>query len=435
MSLKNSKIFLASFLVIPLFFTGLFAGISPCKEKPPAPITLEFWGVFEDSDAYSSLIAQFKQVYPHIAINYYKKNIATYEQDLLNALAAGRGPDIFSIHNTWLPKYSDKLFPAPEGMLTSAEYASVFVDVASQDFVEQGKIYAFPFYVDTLALFYNKDIFNGAGIALPPATWEEVNAAAESLTKKDLDGNISQSGIALGASKNVNRCTDILSLLMIQSGAKMISDDKTSAAFAGSVYLDGENFYPASRALNFYTNFANPKKKVYSWNSSQHYSIDAFSEGKAAMMINYSYQIPALRAKAATLRFGVAGLPQISANASNAANYANYWGQGVSKGSLNANAAWQFLGWMSQKENMKTFLGQIKKPTSRRDLIEWQKADPDLGIFAIQTLSARSWRQADNIQIEKIFANMIDQALSDPSRIDEIVRQANQEVTILMQGR
>lgn len=432
---SQAKNKLLSVLIIPLFFTGLFAGISPCKEKPPAPVTLEFWGVFEDSGAYAPLIAQFNQAYPHITINYYKKNIATYEQDLLNALAAGRGPDIFSIHNTWLPRYLDKLFPAPEGMLTPADYANVFVDVAGWDFINEGKIYAFPFYIDTLALFYNKDLFNAAGIALPPSTWEEVNAAAESLTEKDLDGNITQSGIALGAAKNVNRCTDILSLLMIQSGAKMVSEERSSAAFADSVFLNNESFYPSSRALAFYTNFANPKKRVYSWNNLQHYSIDAFSEGKAAMMINYSYQIPILRAKAASLKFGVASLPQISAGAANVANYANYWGQGVSKSSSNQNAAWQFLGWMSQKENMKDFLGRVKKPASRRDLIDWQKADPDLGIFAAQTLSAKSWWQVDNAQIEKIFANMIDQALSSPEMIDDIVRQANQEVTVLMQGR
>ena len=431
MSTHSHSTILVSFLVVPLFFSGIFAGISPCKEKTPASVALEFWSVFDDSDVYAPLIAEFQRQYPYITINYRKKNISSYESDLLDALASGRGPDIFSINNAWLPRYLEKLSPAPSEMISLQRFREVFVDVAEQDFILDEKIYAFPFSVDTLALFYNKDLLNSAGIAVLPGTWEEFNAAVETLTKKDGQGNILQAGAALGTSRNINRSTDILALLMMQSGAKMISPDKTRATFSDAINLGQENFLPGNRALTFYVNFANPSKKVYTWNSSQHYSLDAFSQGEAALMLNYAYQIPVLRAKAPHLNFGVASLPQISQQGT-AISYANYWGQTVAKSSTNSAAAWQFLGWLAQPENLKQYLQATKKPASRRDLIDWQKNDSELGVFARQALVARSWWQSDNAAIEKIFAQMIDQALSSPSLIDEIVKDANDQVTQLM---
>ena len=434
MSKQSRSSILASFLIAPLFFSGLFADISLCKEKAPSPLTLEFWSVFDDSDVYSLLISEFQKQYPYITVNYRKKNIVSYEQELLDALASGRGPDIFSVNNAWMPRYFEKLTPTPEGLITLERFREVFADVAEQDLILDGKIYALPFSIDTLALFYNKDLLNSAGVALLPKTWEEFNSAVEKLTQKDEEGEITQAGAALGASRNVNRSTDILALLMMQSGAQMVSADKTEAAFADSVSLNGENFLPGSRALAFYTNFANRSKKVYSWNSSQHYSLDAFAQGETAMMINYSYQIPVLRAKSPHLNFGISALPQISSKGT-AVSYANYWSQGVAKSSQNSVAAWQFISWLAQSENSAQYLERAKKPASRRDLIEQQKNDADLAVFAKQALSARSWWQADNAAIEKIFADMIDRALSSPSLVDEITRDAEDQVTELMRKK
>ena len=432
MSTHSRSTIFVSFLIVPLFFSGsILAAFSPCKPKAPAPVTLEFWSVFDDSDTYAPLIAAFQQQYPYITVNYHKKNIVSYEQELLDALAAGRGPDIFSINNAWLARYLDKLTPAPESIISLQDFRAALADVAEQDFVLDGKIYALPFSVDTLALYYNKDLLNSAGVALLPTTWDNFNAAVQALVKKNEQGEILRAGTALGTSQNVNRSTDILAVLMLQSGAVMVSPDKTKATFSDAINLGQENFLPASRALAFYTNFANPAKKVYTWNSSQHYSLDAFAQNEAAMMLSYAYQIPVLRAKAPHLNFGVAPLPQISQNGL-AISYANYWGQAVAKSSANSAAAWQFIAWLNQPENSRQYLQVTNKPASRRDLLDEQKNDPQLAVFARQALSARSWWQADNAAIEKIFARMIDSALSSPSLVDSIVKDAETQVSGLM---
>ncbi len=428
----NSKKIILTSLVLPVFFSGLFAGFSPCKGKQPAAATLEFWGVFDDSDVWQPIINKFSQQYPYITINYHKKNITTYESELVDALAAGRGPDIFMINNAWLPKHKDKLIAVPETLISTKSFSEIFMDVASADFIDGGKIYAWPLAVDTLALFYNKDLFNNAGIAQPPQTWEEFNDAVVKLTQKDETGNIKQAGAALGTARNINRSTDILAMLMLQSGAKMVADDKKTAAFNQSVNLaSGESFNPGERALLYYSGFADPQKKVYTWNNLQHYSLDSFVEGQTAMMLNYAYQISSLRARSPHLNFAVAPLPQISATGKKI-TLANYWGQAVSKSSVNPDYAWQFLSWIIQPENLKTYLTATGKPTGRRDLVSWQQADQDLGIFVTQALTGKSWWQADNNAVEKILADAIDNVTENHQTALQAISEAAKKVTLLM---
>jgi len=425
-----------SALIIPVFFSSIFAQMCPSSSQQQA-VTLEFWGVFDDSNFIKSFIGQFRKQYSYFTINYHEKDVNTYEKDLIDALAAGRGPDIFFVHNTWLPKHIDKLAAAPETMITPKKVNDNFVDVVGQDFIDNNKVYALPLFVDSLALFYNKDLLNSAGIASPPISWAQFNTAVEKLTQRDSKNNILRAGAALGTSQNVNRSTDILAMLMMQSGAKMITDDKNSAAFGqSSTSANGQSFTPGEQALTFYTNFANPIKKVYTWNQYQHYSIDAFIEGNAAMMINYSYQIPVIKARSPHLNFGVVAIPQIS-SANPSVSFANYWGLAVSKtAGTKAPYAWKFIDWFSSdQENLKNYLQTTQRPTARRDLIDWQKNDEYLGVFAQQSLIAKSWWEVDNLAIETIFAQMIDAVTIKHQAPINALQTASQQITVLMQKK
>lgn len=421
-----------SILILPVFFSGLFAGISPCQETKPAAATIEFWSVFDDSDVYKPLIEAFQKQYSYITVVYKKKDIATYEQELLDALASGKGPDIFSIHNTWLPKHENKLYPAPEALVTVKKYKETFADVAAKDFIDNDKIYAFPFSIDTLALFYNKELLSSAGIAKPPETWSDFNTAVEKITKRDAKNNITLAGAAIGTAKNINRSTDILSVLMLQSGVKMVSDDESySTMDKSSSSSDGKNYKPAEQAFLFYTSFANPSKKVYTWNKYQHYSSDAFVEGKAAMMFSYAYQIPVVVGKAPHLDFAIAPLPQISKDGTRI-NYANYWGQAVSKTSKNPGYAWQFIAWMSSAENIKKYSETTKKPPSRLDLVDSLKGDQDIGVFTEQILTAKSWLQPDNAAVEQLFATSIENIVDNKIEITDAVKSVTQQLTQML---
>lgn len=422
--------------IIGIIILGIvFVVITGIGTRPTGPnqekIELTFWGVFDDSDVYEQIIADFQKANKNVSITYRKQTIAEYEKELVNALAAGRGPDILMIHNTWLPKHIDKLSPLPADILNLKDFQNTFVDTVTDDFIKDGEIYALPLSVDTLALFYNKDIFNSAGLTNPPQTWENFVEASNRLTKKDANGNILRAGSAMGLSRNINRASDILMLLMIQSGAKMTDEENTQAIFDRDVDLNGLPYAAGQTALQFYTDFANPKKRAYAWDSLMPYSVDAFAEGRTAMMLNYSYQIPIIKSKSPHLNFGISFAPQPSGSEKRI-NFPNYWAYSVAAQSKNSRAAWEFINFLATSEQSAKYLNLTDKPAARRDLIDLQKTVSDFSIFAEQALSAKDWFQIDNLAIESIFNNMIESVVLGRLTVQEAISTAADQVTVLM---
>ena len=434
-------------------------------------VEIEIWGVFDDSDAYNEAIRTYREINPFAGdVRYRKFTIDSYKKDLLSALAAGNGPDIFMINNAWLPEFQDKIVPAGV-FLQEKELRDVFVDVVAQDFLdpETKDIYGVPLSVDSLALYYNKDFFNAAGITTPPYTWDEFNAMVRTLTKIDQFGKITQAGTALGTAYNINRSTDLLTLFMLQSGVAMTDDSRKEATFDRPVSTDaGQSPQNGEDVLSFYTQFARASSPVYTWNPSQHYSIDAFFQGEAATMINYSWHYDTIKLKNSKLNFAVAPVPQLTNSAP--VNYANYWGFVVAKNKsaetprqgeqvvsneLRIHEAWQFLRYLTLPHNgtititngisgtqkqiplaidpAETYLIQTKKPAARRDLVEKQSTDSFLAPFATGNLIAKSWYQVDASAIETILAEMIDDVNRGKATSAEALRLASNRVSQLMQ--
>ncbi|MFZ2153819.1 MAG: extracellular solute-binding protein [Candidatus Moraniibacteriota bacterium] len=423
----------ASFLVFVML--PLFMGGCGTQKSATYKAELEIWGSFDDNDDFSEIISEYKKINPFIGDIIYKKvPIDSYESELINAMASGNGPDIFLVNNAWMPRYEDKVSPAPEYVINEKEFQANFVDVVSADFIgKQKEVYGTPLSVDSLALYYNKEMFNTAGISAPPTTWSEVLADSKKITKVDDVGEIKKSGIALGTAENINRSTDIIDVLLFQNGATM--PDKMNPEFNPD-YAIGKN------VLEFYTQFSRFSSPAYTWNKRMHYSIDSFYEGDLSMMINYSWHINTIKNKNAKLDFGIVPIPQISSE--KPANYANYWsfvvnknkqikqieGEPVITNDIRVHEAWQFLKFLTFKndgkfsiinyktKNKKEFIATIdpaslylektSKPAARRDLIEKQKDDPILGSFAYGNLIAKSWYKKNSNMIENVWAKAIE---------------------------
>jgi multiple sugar transport system substrate-binding protein len=453
--MKRSRLAIRLLSILPLLLSALF--LSGCgKVVPPAyRVDLEIWGTFDDSDAYQESISAYRDIArAHLGtISYRKKTPETYREDLLSAFAEGNGPDVFLIRSSWLPLFKNLIVAAPEYQFSEKEFRDTFVDVVADDLVVNGRAYGAPLTVDSLALYYNKDLLNAAGITTPPATWEELVADARLLNSVDYYGKIRQSAISLGTAKNINRSTDVLLAMASQYGLR-----NRVNGFSDELNISNDAM---KNALTFYSGFSSIGSDRYSWNADQHYSIDAFYEGNLAMMVNYSRQIDAIRKKNAKLNFGVASLPQLSGAAPS--NYANYWMLVVAKdrkapdaGSGQANfpagkyndirvhESWQFLHYLTfphpgmkvmlrnalslqssvevaiDKDPAKSYIEKTGQPAARRDIIEEQKKDPMLAPFAIGNLVAKDWRIGEVESAEGILAD----AIESVNRGEAVVQQA-----------
>lgn len=441
----KQKFFLKLIAIFLILLTGLsFTGLkcSPDQKGNSEKITLKWWRVnFDDSKDLDKIIDGFKAKHSNIKIDLKTFTFEEYETALVDAISAStaeenKGPDIISIHNDWLPRWESKLLPIPEPEkdyqhMTFRNYQDTFVQTAVDELTVQSKIYAVPLSVDTLALYYNKDYLDSAGVTQPPQTWAEFLTTTEKLTQIK-EGIIARSGAAIGTSTNINRSTDILELIMMQNGTKMIDDSHKQIMFdSGSVASSDTDAGPGQIAVTFYIDFANAQKEAYTWNLNQHYSIDAFVAGETAMMFNYSFRQKTVEKKSPNLNYGIAPMPQIDTN-SNKINYPNYWAEAVSNKTKYPHQSWQFVEYLADKDNMKSYYESTLQPPSRRDLIAELTNDPIQGIFGEQALSARSWWKPDNRQTEIIFAKMVESINLGKNTVSEALNIAQQSAQQLI---
>lgn len=450
----NKKLAIFSLLLIFILSAGASCQkVDKETQAATKPITLTYWRVFDDSDAFRETINKYQAIHPNIRINYRKLRYDEYENALLNALAEDRGPDILSVHNTWIRRYQNKLAPMPAQItmayavekgslkkeivnelrvsktLSLKDLRDKYLDVVYSDVVlDDNQIYGLPLSVDTLVLYYNRDLFNNAGIVEIPKYWNKnFQQNVKKLTRQDSVQGIVQSGIAMGTADNIERFSDILSVLMMQNGAVMMEGRQVQFNVIPST-IRNSNYNPGLEALRFYIDFSNPGKEVYAWNEDMDDSISMFTSGKAAMMFGYSYHLPVIRAQAPKLNFSISSLPQIE-NSPVSVNFANYWVEGVSKKSANQQAAWDFILFLSKEEQVKTYLEKTKKPTALRSLIKSQQEDNELSVFANQLLTAKSWyRGIDPNSAEAALGEMVSSSRQNPEKLIDFLNNGAAKV-------
>ncbi len=446
---------LATLLVLGGFGCTLFPNAQVAQKTKP--ITLKFWSVYDDADSFGDAFTAYQAIHHNVSFDFKRLTYDEYEKQILNALAEDQGPDIVSLPATWMHRFQPELMPVPQTLtlayreiqgtiqkqavtvihsnpgITLKQLANDYVDVVSQDAVMLTaqadpkmplipKIYGLPLSVDTMALYYNKDLLNRAGIAQPAGDWKTFQDQVKKITKLDQTGTIIQSGVALGTADNVERGTDVLSLLMMQNGANMTDDSGTVTFDRYPPELAGRPFPPGAEALIFYTDFANPVKEVYTWNDKMPNSLQAFENGQTAFFFGYSYHMAQIRLANPKLNFGVSSFPQIEGN--KPIYYPNYWINAVTSKTQNPNEAWDFVEFMAKPENVKSYLAKTHQPAALRSLVNDQLQDLDLNVFASQESAAKSWYHGtDAVATEQAFQDMIRQMLAgnaDPTKILEL---------------
>lgn len=398
MSLTKPQLIIFSVIaVVIIIFVLIFAGVIPgLKEKKPTQqiaAAINLWTVFDDQNFYNFSLDSFKQAHPNIQVNIRNfNNLEEYQSALLNALAAGAGPDVFMIQNGSLLKEINKLWPAPAEKYSLVNLRSHFPQVVEQDFVYQNQIYALPLSIDTLALIYNRDLFNQAGVVMPPATWEELTGMISKFVRKDGSGRFVRFGAAIGGSKKtIVNAADILDLIRLQKGSVSLSDQ------AGQ------------EALAFYIQFVNAVSPYYTWdNAVSADDWEMFISGKLAMIFGYASQFREFKNRGPFLNTLAAPAPQFSQEEKNVA-YPRYWGLGVASQSRNRNVAWDLVIYLTtDSAAVKTYLDQSQKPPALNVFINQKINDPDVGIFSRQALIAKSWQKVDAVKVSDILSEAIE---------------------------
>lgn len=420
-------------IFIGLVIAGAVPGLKKSNQNPVIKGYITLWTVGEEPRerevAWKNLLGMVNVQYP--GINIERKNFRTlseYESALQNSFGSGETPDVFMIENTTLPRYANKIVPAPSSVLSLETVRNTFPKIVEQDFAPQGKIYGLPISIDTLALIYNRSLIDQAAVSVPK-TWEDFQSVVPLLTKTDTQG-IQTAGAAFGTSQtNIENAPDILGLLMLQTGVKM-----TDAKFGRATFANEEG----ESALRFYTQFADRTSASYTWNETMPNADDFFAQEKVAMLLGYRHDIQTLTLKNSFLDIGVSEIPapiaQVTAN--RRASFARYFGFVISRETKSPDIAWIFVKALTTNEaGVGAFLSVTKEPPALRSLALLSKDDPTLGVFSRQALTATSWPQIDNRLIERTFSDVIRAINENRKGITQALDEAQDTISQAMQKK
>lgn len=417
---------------------------SGCKKKETGEVVLTFWGINDKAEVLKPIIDDFqntkKKQGVDVKINYVQKNLGSYEFDSLNMIASGKGPDIWAIPNSWITKHQNKLSPLTsllDTKLQNYEYVKDnYPGIISSENVFNNQVYGLPLAADPLVIYFNKDLLEDSAASVsndadrqllsdPPANWDDLVRISKLNTQKQ-GSKITQTGATLGTAA-VPHASDILTLLMLQFGAQMTSDDYSSATFHTNVNKFGGDQFPGSKALDFYTSFANFGSDNYSFSDSLGDAKKAFTEGKAALYIDYASFKSEIKTDNPKLNFDIAPLPQVK-QTKNPVSLISYLSYTVPNVSSQKQLAWEFVMFLTDKNNAREYIIQNQTYPIFNDQIKSSTKD-----IADQITNAAYWHNPDAEKVNKIFRDAIAQVL-EGQKTQTALDGAALEVTNLLKS-
>ena len=255
------------------------------------------WDYFEtdaQKQMMQSLIDEFNASQDEYEASHVYVPFADYEKQLTLGIASGELPDLVILDGCSMASFIQLgLF----GDISDVDINwDEYMEGPMESTMLDGKHYGIPFATNCTALFYNKDMFDAAGIDYPDenTTWDEFHEMAKALTK---DGVSGFGNAATNTDEGTFQC-----LQWIYT--------------AGGSYTDIEDGVDAYKLMQEMIEDGSWTKECVNWTQSD--VNNNFMAGNLAMQQNGPWQIPGIEANAPDLNYGVTVLPKKDADSEQA---------------------------------------------------------------------------------------------------------------------
>lgn len=422
-------IFAVLILVGLLGFSGKLDSILPKGTKNIDYGQVTVWGTLPASLMNSVLAEKMRNV-QGISIKYVEKNAGTFDRDFLEALASGTGPDLFMLGQDQILRNKNKIAPISYQTFPERTFKDTFLQEGDLFLTAEGLI-GIPFTIDPLVMYWNKDIFNNAGIVAPPTTWDEFYSLVPRMTTRDKNGTIIQSFAPLGEYVNVYNAKELITTMMMQAGSPMVANQGgvLMANFAGADSANKNN--PVLLAINFYTQFSKSDKDSYTWNRSLPYSRSMFEAGDLALYFGSASEYNAIRQKNPHLNFDVASIPQPK-NTQVRMTFGSMEGVAIVKATKNPQGAIRAAILLTGRDFVSGVAQATMLPPVRRDLLAVRPESAILSVFYDSAIIARAWLDPSPSETGDLFRNMIDDVNSGRQKITQALSIAENNLNRIL---
>ncbi len=421
-------IFIGAFVGSIILF-AVFGGVS--KDTSVTIPTTIIWGTLKADDITPVFDKMNFDQSKSIDARYVQKSEETFDLDLLKAIADGTPPDLVILPASDMWNKHDRLYTIPYSAYPERYFKDTYIQAADILHTASGYL-GVPFSIDPMVMYWNRNLLGQAGISQVPTNWDDVVKDIPKLSKVDQTLGISQSAIALGEFRNVNKSKEILSSLLFQAG-NSITTLTTSLVDNQDTYqinLGIQDGYP-EKAILFYNQFSDPNKITYNWNRSLQSSTDAFLAEKLALYLGSASELSQLQNRNPNLNFDVAAFPQ-SKTSINSVVYGKLYAVGILKNSKNMAGASDIMNKLTGATFQKNYTEKVNLPPIRRDLLATAPSNGFAAVFYQAALIAKTWFDPSDARTTTIFGNMVESVSSGKNGVTDALREASDEMKSLI---
>ncbi len=395
---KGIICFFTVFLICPFVFAS-------------AVIDLHFWQFSIDEAQSTDIINQFEKRHPNIKIHMQQLSWDYGHDKIVTGLIAGNAPDIFEIGSTWGPQFSQSgvVYEITDWV---REFQNEYL--MWEPLTHAGKIYGMPWLLGTRFIFYNKALFEKAGLdpERPPKTWDDLIAYAEKIDR--LSPEIYGYGISVA--EDYSPWQTFIPYLW-NNGGDILSADWRRSVFDSKASREAFGFYQ--------------RLKKYSVLNRLEQIDQLFSAGRVGMILSGAWNFKAIAKTNSSLRYGVAQVPTPRADQ-----------KGISFGggemlvilgkTKYPKEAFEFVRYLTSKE-VELAISKAQKnvlPSLKAALSDsYYQTDPHMKGFVNQMLYTRPTpAHIEWFSVGKVLQESIDRIILENQPVDQALAASSEKI-------
>lgn len=293
-------------------------------------VTYLLWGSPEEGKVWKTIADSFHAAHPDITVNVEVADWDSYWEKLRVQMAGGTPPDIFAMDAPLFPDWQSRGVLLNLQPYLDAEPALLdgVYPLTLQAYKTADGMFGLPRDFQTIVLYYNKDMFDAAGLAYPTDAWtyDDLRTAAKALTlDKNGDGTIDQWGFWDGGYD----MEPFWGSLVWANGGEVVD------AAAGKTLIGSPE---ATAAFQFLSDMWLTDKSMPTEQQLAQYGWDGFLAGVSAMGVSGHWSVPEY--STAGFKWDIAPMPIGPAGRATGVNSAGFV---IAKDSKNPEAAWDFV--------------------------------------------------------------------------------------------
>ncbi len=403
---------------IVLLALALATGCGPQRSSGKSVVQFwQFWTDAETRPVMARLLDQFEKENPDIDVRMTELTWNNGHEKIVVGFSSGTEPDVLELGSDWVPEFSS------QGVLAEVtQEAAALRDgyLLWDPVLYHGKVYGFPWTLDSRAVFYNKTLMRRAGLdpEHPPATWDELLAAVKAV---DAVGEEIY-GFGANSGERHRLYKKFLPFLWSNDG-KILSDDWSRCL------LDSPQ---AVQALEFYL-----KLTKYGRIETQKMLDRAFMAGKIGFWESGGWLINLIDKEAPDLDYGVSLVPKPSPDRGASRSFAGGEYLVISKRSTQRAAALRLIRFLISPEHALELTKAHKgaSPAARSAFNDPYFAnDPRLRVFNEQLLtSVMPPMHPKWVFMEEAIERAVEKAMYGKASAREALREATEKINRLLE--